>query len=147
VLVDTNLLVRALQPHHPHYAVADGAIAALRSQNKVLYLMPQNLVELWTVATRPIEANGLAMSTTAAHAEIERLERLFTVPPETPAIYSVWKRLVVEFRVTGKPAHDARLVAAMQVHGIAAILTFDKTGFLRYRGIEVVHPAEVAPAL
>jgi hypothetical protein len=66
VLVDTNLLVRTLQPHHPPYALADGAIAALRSQNKKLFLMPQNLVELWTVATRPMDVNGLGMSTAAA---------------------------------------------------------------------------------
>src|SRR5260370_41264672 len=41
------------------------------------------------------------------------------------------------------PAHDARLVAAMEVHGITAILTFDKSGFSRYPGIEVVHPEQV----
>lgn len=43
----------------------------------------------------------------------------------------------------GKPAHDARLVAAMQVHGLTAILTFDSIGFSRYDGIDVVHPAAV----
>jgi hypothetical protein len=31
----------------------------------------------------------------------------------------------------------------MQVHGLTAILTFDKTGFSRYPGIEVVHPEQV----
>jgi predicted nucleic acid-binding protein len=31
----------------------------------------------------------------------------------------------------------------MQVHKLTAILTFDKTGFSRYPGVEVVHPAEV----
>jgi len=50
---------------------------------------------------------------------------------------------VVRHQVSGKPAHDARLVAATRVHGITDILTFDKSGFSRYPGIEVVHPAEV----
>jgi predicted nucleic acid-binding protein len=45
--------------------------------------------------------------------------------------------------VIGKPAHDARLVAAMQVHGLTAILTFDRTGFSRYPGVEVIHPEQV----
>jgi predicted nucleic acid-binding protein len=45
--------------------------------------------------------------------------------------------------VSGKPARDARLVAAMQVHGVTAILSFDRTGLSRYPGIEVVHPANV----
>jgi predicted nucleic acid-binding protein len=30
----------------------------------------------------------------------------------------------------------------MQVHGLTAVLTFDKTGFSRYAGIEIVHPAD-----
>ena len=98
MLVDTNLLVRTLQPHHPLYAMADDAIAVLRSRNTELYLAPQDLVELWTVATRGKDVNGLGMSTAAARSEIERLERFFTILPETPAIYPAWKRLVIEHR-------------------------------------------------
>jgi hypothetical protein len=30
----------------------------------------------------------------------------------------------------------------MLVHGLAAILTFDKNGFSRYAGIAAVHPAD-----
>lgn len=107
-------------------------------------MVPQNLIELWTVATRPIEANGLGFPTASARSEIERMERFFTILPETPALYPAWKRLVIEHEVCGKPAHDARLVAAMQVHGILAILTFDKPGFSRYPGIQVVDPVEIA---
>lgn len=54
-----------------------------------------------------------------------------------------WERLVAAYKVLGKPAHDARLVAAMQVYGITDILTFDRAGFARYAGIGVVNPAEV----
>ena len=76
--------------------------------------------------------------------EIERLERFFTVLGETPAIYPAWKRLVFEQQVSGKPTYDARLVAAMQVHGISSILTFNPSDFRRYPGIEVIDPTEVA---
>ena len=69
---------------------------------------------------------------------------MFLFLPETPAIYPAWESLVLEYHVTGKPSHDARLVAAMQVHGLSAILTFDRTGFSRYTGIEVVHPDRVS---
>jgi len=55
----------------------------------------------------------------------------------------VWEALVTQHQVTGKPAHDARLAAAMQAHGLTAILTFDKSGFSRYPGLEVVHPENV----
>lgn len=68
---------------------------------------------------------------------------MFELLPETPAIYAAWERLVILHQVYGKPPHDARLVAAMHVDGLTAILTFDKAGFSRYPGITVVDPANV----
>jgi predicted nucleic acid-binding protein len=144
VLVDTSLLVRTLQPHHELCLLAKKAIDRFRLQNRSLYLVPQNLVEVWVVATRPVAQNGLGLSIPEAASELMRLKRMFPLLPDTPAIYQVWENLVVQYRVSGKPSHDARLVAAMQVHGVSAILTFDKTGFSRYAGIEVVHPADAA---
>jgi predicted nucleic acid-binding protein len=116
---------------------------ALRSRGVEFQLVPQNLFELWVVATRPVAQNGLGWSTDEAAAEVRRLKGVFTVLPDSAAIYDVWEELVVRNRVSGKPAHDARLVAAMIVHGVRSILTFDRTGFSRFAGIEVVHPADV----
>jgi len=73
-----------------------------------------------------------------------RLKSMFPLLPDTPAIYQAWENLVIRYQVSGKPAHDARLVAAMQVHGLNTILTFDKTGFSGYASIEVMHPADAA---
>jgi predicted nucleic acid-binding protein len=64
--------------------------------------------------------------------------------PETPAIFPAWEALVSRYQVSGKPTHDARLVAAMQVHGLTSILTFNASDFRRYADIEVVDPADVA---
>jgi len=109
-------------------------------QGRELCLAPQILVELWVVMTRPVPSNGLGWGTASARSEIDRLEALFPVPSETPDLYAVWKRLVVEYGVSGKPAHDARLVAFLKIHGLAAILSFDRSGFSRFDGIEVIHP-------
>ena len=79
--------------------------------------------------------------------ELGRIKGMFLFLPETPAIYPIWEALVLTHAVSGKPSHDARLVAAMHVHGLTAILTFDKTGFTRFPGIEVNHPAEVTARL
>lgn len=144
MLVDTSVLVRTLQPHHSLYPLADGAISRLRIEQRRLHLVPQNFVELWVVATRPASQNGLGMPVSEVVAELARLKNFFTVLPENDDIYPAWERLVVEYQVVGKPAHDARLVAAMLVHGITDILTFDKTGFTRYVAINAVHPVDVA---
>ena len=143
MLLDTNTLLRTLQPLHPQREIARVAIKALTARGHELHLVPQNLVELWVVATRPASQNGLGLSIMEATSELMRLKSMFPLLPDTPAIYPVWESLVIQYQVSGKPAHDARLVAAMQVHGLTSILTFDKTGFSRYSGIEVVSPADV----
>jgi predicted nucleic acid-binding protein len=129
---------------HPQRETARSAIKALTARGHELQLVPQNLMELWVVATRPVGQNGLGLSIPEATSELMRLKSMFPLLPDTPAIYPVWENLVIRYGVSGKPAHDARLVAAMQVHGLTAILTFDRTGFSRYAGIEVVHPADAA---
>ena len=79
----------------------------------------------------------------AAMVELERVKSMFEFLPDTSAVYPIWEDLVTRYQVSGKPAHDARLVAAMHAHGLTSILTFDRSGFSRYTGIEVVHPADV----
>jgi predicted nucleic acid-binding protein len=101
------------------------------------------LVELWVVAARPVEQNGLGMTPQIAGAELTRLKRMFELLPDTPVIYPIWEGLVIQHKVSGKPTHDARLVAAMLAHGLTSIVSFDATGFSRYAGIEVIHPADV----
>jgi predicted nucleic acid-binding protein len=143
MLIDSSVLIRTLQPHHSLYTLADRAIQLLPEQGRKLHIVAQNLIELWTVATRPLGENGLGLSAAKAAAELERMKGMFFFLPETPAIYPAWEGLVTQYHVMGKPAHDARLVAAMQAHNLTAILTFDKTGFSRYPGIKVVHPEQV----
>jgi hypothetical protein len=46
--------------------------------------------------------------------------------------------------ISGKNAHDARLVAAMIVHGVSSILTFNAKDFTRYAEIVVVDPRTFA---
>lgn len=45
----------------------------------------------------------------------------------------------MQHNVPGVKVHDARLVAAMNVHNVPRILTFNAGDFLRY-GIEVIEP-------
>ena len=143
MLVDTSTLLRTLQPGHPQNEAARRAIEVLPQRGQKLHIVPQVLIELWVVATRPTAQNGLGLAPAAAAVELGRLKSLFHFLPETPAIYDTWEALVTMHQVSGKTAHDARLVAAMRVYGLTAILTYDKDGFSRYAGIEVVHPETV----
>jgi predicted nucleic acid-binding protein len=139
VLLDTNILLRLLQPHHPHCVLAERALNTLRGRNEVLNLTAQNLVEFWSAITRPVDENGLGFITEQAIMEINALKRLFVLLPETP-LMEEWGRLVAAYRVAGRNTHDARLVAAMMVHGISNILTFNIQDFTRYAEITVFDP-------
>jgi predicted nucleic acid-binding protein len=142
-LLDTNILTRCVQPAHPLCQPAVDALTLLRQQGDDLCLVPQNFYEFWVVATRPVAVNGLGMSAAQAQAEVARVKQLFTVLDETPAVFARWEQLVVQYQVMGKNAHDARLVAAMLVHGVPLLLTFNVSDFQRYQGITVVSPQDV----
>jgi predicted nucleic acid-binding protein len=119
------------------------ATSHLLKNGEELYGFPQNLIEFWAVATRPAGANGLGMTTAQAETELARVKSLFRLLPDTPEIYSEWETLVVRHGVSGKNTHDARIVAAMIVHGMSDLLTFNTGDFKRYPGINIVSPADV----
>ena len=147
-LVDTNVLLRSAEPGHPMYADAVHAMNTLLRRGEELYIVPQNLIEFWNVYTRPVDRNGLGHTAAEAEAEVKRLKALFPLLLDVPAIYQEWERLVVTYGVIGVNVHDACLVAAMRVHGLTHILTFNTTDFARYAEITAVHPtAEQGPEI
>jgi predicted nucleic acid-binding protein len=143
VLVDTNILLRGVQPTHPMHADAINAQVELRRRGELPCLVAQNLIEFRVVATRPSEVNGLGMSQPQADAEIARLKTLYRVFADEPTIFPEWERLVSRYGAAGKQNHDARIAAAMVAHGIPTLLTFNKSDFVRYSDITVVTPQEV----
>jgi predicted nucleic acid-binding protein len=142
ILVDTNVLLRRVQATHPNHAVAVESVARLLASGESVYFTLQNIAEFWNVATRPAAHNGLGFSPAIALAEVANIEEDLELLPDTPPLYAEWKELVVRHGVIGAKVHDARLVAAMNVHGVRRLLTFNVGDFTRY-GIEVVQPAAV----
>lgn len=124
---------------------AQGAVKALRSRHEMIFVTPQNMIEFWNGATRPKASNGLGLTPAQADAEARELEALFPLAPDTAAIYPEWRRLVIAAGVSGVQVHDTRLAAAMRVHGISHLLTFNVRDFTRFGSITVVHPTDVPP--
>lgn len=145
-LVDTNILTRLAEPGHPMHHPALDAVKRLFAEGRRLHVVPQNLYEFWVVCTRPTTVNGLGKTAAEAMAELVSLKTLFSRLDEPRSIYDVWEQLVTRTPVVGKNAHDARLVAAMKVHGLTHLLTFNTQDFRPYRDITVVAPADVLAA-
>jgi predicted nucleic acid-binding protein len=131
--VDTNVLLRSIDVGHAAQPVAQNAMIALRNDGDSLSIFPQNLIEFWAVATRPVANNGLGLDIDRAHKELTNLKHLFVLLQETTEVFPEWERLVRYHQVIGKQAHDARLVAAMKVHNVTHLLTFNSNDFKTLR--------------
>jgi len=144
ILLDTNILTRLTQTAHPHHDRTLVALKQLRSRGDTPCIVPQVLYEYWVVATRPQGENGLGMTKDDAARDLVKMKELFQLLRDERAILREWEQLVVAHDVKGKSGHDARLVAAMNRHGIRALLTSNPAHFTRFRQITVITPDELA---
>ncbi len=142
-LLDTNILLRVSQTTSPMHQDAMKALSILRSNGETLCMLPQHIIEYWAVATRPIAKNGLGYSVDEAETEITEFKKLFAILPDTASIFSEWEKLVKARQVMGKQAHDARIAAAMIVHNLSHLLTFNFADFKRFSEITAVDPATI----
>jgi predicted nucleic acid-binding protein len=144
VLVDSGILLRLLEPSDPEHAAIRGAVRVLRRPGDTLVTAAQNAAEFWNVCTRPVSARrGYGLSIADADRRLRVIEQLFQVLPDSPAAYQAWRRLIVAHAVQGVQVHDARLVALVQVNGIAPILTLIGSDFTRYVGILPIAPTSL----
>ena len=142
-LADSNILSRLAQPQNPHHIIARRAVITLRQQGEEICLVPQNLIEFWAVATRPMANNGLGLTIDETRYEIRKFKRLFTLYDDTPNIFAEWENIVLKYNVSGKKVHDTRLVAAILTHNITHLLTFNVKDFKRFTEITTVNPHDV----
>jgi predicted nucleic acid-binding protein len=144
ILVDSNILLRLAQPRHQHRQAASDAIDELRIRNReTIAVVPQSLYEMYVVCTRPINANGLGMSSEDAQAEIASTRSVFQFLLETAHVFAIWEGLIGKYNVIGKPAHDVRLVAMMIEHNVPRLLTFNDGDFRRFPEITALNPFDV----
>jgi hypothetical protein len=73
------------------------AILTLKKQGEFLCIIPQNIIEFWAVATRPLDKNGLGLSITQAEEESEKLKKIFILELDTPQIFTEWESLVIKY--------------------------------------------------
>jgi predicted nucleic acid-binding protein len=69
-LLDTNVLLRLTRRGDPIHARIQATVRRLIQEGGALYYCPQNIVELWSVMTRPVDRNGLGLSAAQAEQEV-----------------------------------------------------------------------------
>lgn len=142
-LLDSNILIRWVQPDDPDYAVVKSALEAFARQKIVFCYTTQNLAEFWNACTRPVTRNGYGLTPAEADRRARLFEEKLRLLPDSLAVHQEWRRILVSANISGVQVHDARLVAAMRIYGVARLLTFNYRDFSRYDGIEAVDPRTV----
>src|SRR5215469_11207086 len=139
-LVDRNVLLRWVKPDDRDYPLVASAIETVLQSSGTLCYTSQNVGEFWNTCTRPVDRNGYGLSPEETDRRARYFEDRLLLLPDSLAVHHEWRRLLVAQRVFGVQVHDARLVAAMRVHGVSRILTFNEKDFARYSGVEAIHP-------
>jgi predicted nucleic acid-binding protein len=143
ILLDTNIILRLGDKGHLMHGKALAVIDRLDADGHECVLVPQVLYEYWVVATRPRDNNGLGMTAATADATVSQWMTIFRLLLDERGVFSRWRELVAGNDVKGKSAHDARLVGAMQRHGLINLLTFNKSDFVRFNEISAFTPDEL----
>ena len=139
-LVDTNILLRISRRSDPQHMLVDTALARLAGQGTTLFYAHQNIAELWNAMTRPVARNGLGLTVADADRFVQAIESGMSLLPDNEAVYREWRRIVVQYGVSGVQVYDARLAAAMYVHHVDHLLTLNVADFSRFTGLTAVHP-------
>lgn len=127
-------------------AIALEAIKILRARKEDLCFTSQILAEFWNVCTRPITARGgLGQPLDIVDRKVKLIERHFRFLPENNQSHDEWRRLLVTHKIIGVQVYDARLVAIMNAHQVANLLTFNTSDFRRYSQITAISPSDVKP--
>ena len=137
-MMDANMIVGLWEKGRS--PVVAKAINKAHADGHQMFVVPQVIYEFWVVATRPAKRNGLGMSTEIVVPLVGQILEMFKLLDDPGGIYSGWFNIVTAKKVLGKQAHDARLVAAMAVHGLDAIMTQNVRDFKRYAGIQIIDP-------
>ena len=141
VLLDTGILLRLPNRNDPRHIDVRRAVRHLQNSGERLVTTLQNVSEFWNVCTRPASARGgLGLTFEQAEKRLRLLERIATVLREPPDLYDAWRRTILAHCVLGVQVHDAKLVAAMELHRIHRILTLNAADFARYSKISVITP-------
>ena len=140
-VLDTNVLVYALNADAPQHPVSRALLEHARDPSTTLYVTSQILCEFYSVITNPRRvasavSAGDGLAITSALLALPGLQVL-PVPIDT---VDRWIDLLARHPVTGGGIFDVQLVATMQANAVQRIYTFNTADFERFSGVTVLEP-------
>ncbi|HEY0429213.1 MAG TPA: type II toxin-antitoxin system VapC family toxin [Pyrinomonadaceae bacterium] len=141
-LFDTNIFLRLAEKNSFERQTVLNALRKLRAKNEIVCYTPQVLAEFWNVYTRPQTARGgLGLKQTERKANL--IQKYFQLLPENLNTFNEWRKLVLDYKISGVSVHDAKLAASMIAHNVQFLMTFNVKDFQRFPMVEVIHPKDI----
>jgi predicted nucleic acid-binding protein len=142
-LVDSNVLLYLVNQDSQEHAVVAQCLELLWERGNDLTYTSQNLAEFWNVCTRPADRNGFWPLLVETNKRALLVETRLRLAEDSVAVHREWRTLIVDLGVSGVQVHDARLVAAMRVHQIRTIITYNLRDFRRFAGVTAILPHDI----
>lgn len=140
IAVDTNLLVYAHRRDSPWHDKSLIALTGLTRGTR-LWAIPWPVVyEFVAIVTHPrIYDPPSALGTALDQLEAWRESPTLRFLGETPAMWPLFERSLLESRASGPRVHDARIAVLCFHHGVEELWTADRD-FSRFPGLKVRNP-------
>jgi predicted nucleic acid-binding protein len=138
VLVDTNVLLEATDEGRRFHGRALNLFRTAYDDGVDLYLGTQVIREYLVVATRPIENNGLGMTTHTALDNIKRFRRRCSLVAETVQAGELFMEWAEKYETRGKKLHDLQILATASVAGMHALITANEKDYPKSSPIMIV---------
>jgi predicted nucleic acid-binding protein len=146
-LVDSNILGRYADASSAQHTETKNALSDLTNQGSVPVLVPQNIYEFTSFASRPISKNGLGLSKLRIDELIEEFLGIFVLKfPDPEEEVGYFRRMYLRLNIQNKQVHDLRLAAACRSLTIVNLLTYNLADFAEVEQagyLKAVSPAQV----
>jgi predicted nucleic acid-binding protein len=138
-IIDTNVLVYALDADAPMHPAARALLEAAREGAATLYVTSQILCEFYSIVTNPRRVAKPRSSGDAVNAIADFLTFLQVLPVPANAVEG-WLGLLLRHPVTGGDVFDLQIIATMQANDIHRIYTFNTGDFETFSELAVLTP-------
>jgi uncharacterized protein len=138
-IIDTNVLVYALDADAPMHPAARVLLEAARDGASTLYVTSQILCEFYSIVTNPRRVAKPRSSGDAVNAIADFLTFLQVLPLPASAVEG-WLGLLLRHPVTGGDVFDLQIIATMQANDIRRIYTFNAGDFETFSELAVLTP-------
>jgi uncharacterized protein len=138
-IVDTNVLVYALDADAPQHAAARALLETAREAPITLFTTSQILCEFYSIVTNSRRVSKPRSAADALTAISSLLAFLHVLPVPAHTVDG-WMELLRRHPVTGSDVFDLQIVATMQANGVQRIYTFNTADFDAFTELSVVTP-------